>query len=83
MATIQQVHILAAPINFPGVLPTAASPCPIFGLPAARVQGVATYSNTANPAGNASVNMDYFVANQKFTGTLIVSETVAAIIAAS
>lgn len=83
MAVLQTVHVLSAPINYPGVLPTTASPCPTFGLSSARTQGVAIYSNTANPAGNASVNIDYFVGNQKFTGTLIVSETALAIVAAS
>lgn len=83
MATLQSVNVLAAPSNYPGVVPTAASPSPVFGLPAARIQGVSVYSNSANPTGQSAVNMDYFILNQKFTGTLILTQTAAAIIAAS
>lgn len=83
MAIVQSVNVLAAPSNYPGVVPTAASPCPVFGLPSGRIQGVSVYSNTANPTGQSAVNIDYFVLNQKFTGTLICSQTAAAIIAAS
>lgn len=83
MATIQSVNVLAAPDNYPGVTPTTASPSPVFGLPSGTVQGVAVYSNTANPTGQSQVNISYFVGNQKFSGTLICSQTAAAIIAAS
>ncbi len=83
MALIQSVNVLACPSNYPGTVPTAASPSPVFGLPANRIQGLAVYSNSANPTGNSSVNIDYFVGNQKFSGTLICSQTAAAIIAAS
>lgn len=83
MATIQSVNVLSAPANYPGVQPTAASPSPIFGLPAGHVQGVGIYSNAANPTGQSQVNIDYFVSAQKFTGTLICTQTAAAIIAAS
>lgn len=83
MAVLQSVHVLVAPSNYPGVVPTAASPSPVFGLSSARTQGVSVYSNSANPTGQSQVNIDYFISNQKFTGTLICSETAAAIIAAS
>jgi len=83
MAILQSVNVLAAPANYPGNTPTTASPSPVFGLPSGRIQGVATYSNSANPTGQSQVNIDYFVGNQKFTGTLICSQTAAAIIAAS
>jgi len=83
MATLQSVNVLSAPSNYPGVVPTAASPSPVFGLPSARIQGVGVYSNTANPTGQSQVNIDYFVGAQKFSGTLICSQTAAAIIAAS
>lgn len=83
MATVQSVNVLAAPINYPGIVPTAASPSPVFGLSNAHIQGVSIYSNAANPTGQSQVNIDYFVSAQKFTGTLICSQTAAAIIAAS
>lgn len=83
MAILQSVNVLSAPLNYPGVVPTTASPSPVFGLSSARTQGVAVYSNTANPTGNSQVNIDYFIGNQKFTGTLICSQTAAAIISAS
>lgn len=83
MAVLQLVHVLAAPSNYPGVVPTAASPSPVFGLSSARTQGVAVYSNSANPTGQSQVNIDYFIQNQKFTGTLICTEAATAIITAS
>lgn len=79
MAT-QSVKVLAAPANFPGVAPTTASPCPVFGLNTLIVQGIASYSNAANPAGLTQVNISYFVANQKFSGTLILSDVTATVI---
>jgi hypothetical protein len=83
MATIQSVNVLSAPSNYPGTAPTSASPSPVFGLAAATVQGVAVYSNTANPTGQSSVNIKWNVSAQVFTGTLICSQTAAAIISAS
>lgn len=83
MATIQSVNVLAAPLNYPGNLPTAASPSPVFGLSNYHTQGVSAYSNAANPTGQSQVNIDYWVGNQHFTGTLICSQAVSAIISAS
>lgn len=83
MAVIQSVNVLAAPDNYPGNVPTSASPSPVFGLSSARIQGVAVYSNSANPTGQSQVNISYYVSNQVYTGTLICSQTAAAIIAAS
>jgi len=83
MAQIQLLTVLAAPSNYPGVAPTAASPCPLFGATTANIQGVAVYSNAANPTGHAAVNYHWWIANTKFTGTLIVVETQANIISAS
>lgn len=83
MSVLQAVNVLAAPANYPGIAPTTASPSPYFGLNSGIIQGVSVYSNAANPTGQAAVNIDYFVLNQRFTGTLIVSQTAAAIVAAS
>lgn len=83
MAILQSINVLSAPGNYPGNVPTAASPSPVFGLSSSRVQGVSVYSNSANPTGQSAINIDYFVGNQKFSGTLIASQTAAAVIAAS
>jgi hypothetical protein len=83
MATVQSVNCLAAPDNYPGNVPTSASPSPVFGLSNTTIQGVAVYSNSANPTGQSQVNITYYVSNQKYSGTLICSQTAAAIIAAS
>lgn len=79
MAT-QSVRVLVAPLNYPGVAPTAASPCPVFGLNTAIVQGISAYSNTANPSGLTQVNIAYWVLNQRFTGTLILPDVTATVI---
>lgn len=83
MAVIQSTNILSAPSNYPGTVPTAASPSPVFGLPSTIIQGVAVYSNSANPTGQSAINISYWVGNAKFSGTLIATQTAAAIIAAS
>lgn len=83
MATVQLVNVLSAPINYPGIVPTPASPSPQFGLSNAHIQGAAIYSNAANPTGQSQVNIDYFVSAQKFTGTLILTQALSAIISGS
>lgn len=94
MALVQSTHLLSfngESVNsgdqvFPGTLPTAASPCPIFGLPARSIQGIsaATAAQIVTfPPALTSVNIEWFVKNQRFTGTILVSETTANVIAAT
>jgi hypothetical protein len=84
MAQLQLVNILACPPNAPfSQQPTLASPCPAVGITTANIMGTSIYSNTANPSVNCSVAYQWWNQNQIVTGTLLVSQTQAAIIAAS
>jgi len=94
MSVLQSVHLLSVngqPVNtipdqnFPGIAPTAASPCPIFGLSNKHIQGVSvpTAAQVASfPPAQAVVYINYQNGNQRFTGTILTSETAAAIISA-
>lgn len=84
MAQLQAVTLLACPPNAPfSVQPTLASPCPVVAILTASIMGTSIYSNTANPSGNCSVAYQWVNQNQLVTGTLLVNQTQAAIIAAS
>ncbi len=61
--------------NFPGLCPTAASPCPEWIGSNKHVQGIipATASDIAAfPAALTRIYIDYANANQRFTGTVLV-----------
>lgn len=94
MATVQSTHLLSfngmavgtQDLTFPGTLPTATTPCPIFGLSNRTIQGISAATAAqivAFPPALTQVNIDWFVKNQRFTGTILVSEATASVISAS
>jgi len=94
MAVVQSVHLLSfngmavgtQDQTFPGTLPTATSPCPIFGLSNRAIQGISAATAAqiaAFPPALTSVNIQWFNKNQRFTGTILVSEATASVISAT
>lgn len=95
MALVQSVHLLSIngqqpntvpDLTFPGIAPTATSPCPVFGLQNRNILGLsaATAAQVAAfPPAQSVVYMQWYHKNQRFTGTILTSEAPATIIGAS
>lgn len=91
MAVLQKLTLLSVngqqantvpDLNFPGVLPTAQSPCPFWSASNKHVMGMSAATAaqiTSFPGAGTTIYYDWSNGNQRFTGTAIVHEDLATV----